>query len=101
VLACTPAAADCCLSHFHTSLVTPSCRGIFVVNQPRYMNFLWALVRPFMKKKLRERVHFIGTDVAAFHEFIDPQVLPPEFGGTLEVRGQWAYGEQALCCLAA
>jgi hypothetical protein len=62
-------------------------RGIFVVNQPRYMNFLWALVRPFMKKKLRERVHFIGTDVAAFHDFIDPEVLPEEFGGTLQVRG--------------
>jgi hypothetical protein len=44
------------------------------VKQPGYMSFLWAIVRPFMSKKMRQRVHFLGHDVAAFHEFIDPEV---------------------------
>eukprot|EP00879_Flechtneria_rotunda_P018511 GHRR01019423.1.p1 GENE.GHRR01019423.1~~GHRR01019423.1.p1 ORF type:complete len:133 (+),score=52.57 GHRR01019423.1:1211-1609(+) len=59
-------------------------RGIFIVNQPAYMRFLWAIVKPFMSKKLRQRVHFIGSNTAAFAKFIDLAVLPPEFGGTLD-----------------
>jgi hypothetical protein len=55
-----------------------------VVNQPSYMTFLWALVRPFMSQKMKARVHFIGAHTSAFHDFIDPAVLPPEFGGSLE-----------------
>ena len=55
-----------------------------MVNQPAYMSFIWAVVRPFMSEKMKSRVHFIGKDTSAFHDFIDPAVLPPEFGGTLE-----------------
>jgi hypothetical protein len=61
--------------------VAAGCRGIFLVKQPAYMNFLWALVRPFMKQKLRERVHFIGQDLAAFAQFIDPAVGGAGWGG--------------------
>jgi hypothetical protein len=43
-----------------------------------------AMVRPFMSKKMQQRVHLLGKDNEAFHEFIDPAVLPPEFGGSLQ-----------------
>lgn len=46
------------------------------------MSFMWALVRPFMSRKMRERVKMLGPDVAKLHQLIDPAVLPPEFGGS-------------------
>ncbi len=106
-----------------------------MLHQPAYMTFLWTLVRPFMKKKLRDRVHFFGSKVEvsaamgdrheyvsspthcgyshvprsrflrpqrhaiktiapcrwlcrllrqAFREYIAPEYLPAEFGGTLQ-----------------
>lgn len=38
-------------------------KAIYVVNQPWYMSALWALVRPFLKEKMRLRMHVLGTGV--------------------------------------
>lgn len=57
--------------------------GIHVINQPKYMSILWMIIKPFMKKKLRERIHLHGKDIAALHKVVDPANLPPRFGGTL------------------
>ena len=48
-----------------------------MLNQPRFMSILWALVRPFMSAKLKQRVRFLGTDVDAFTKEMDPALLPP------------------------
>ena len=56
--------------------------AIVVVNQPTYMSFMWAIVRPFMSAKMRSRVHLLGSDLNKLHELMDPADLPPEFGGT-------------------
>ncbi len=56
--------------------------AILVVNQPGFMSFLWALVRPFMSAKMRGRVHLLGADVSKLAEHMDPALLPPELGGT-------------------
>lgn len=56
--------------------------AIVVVNQPTYMSFMWAIVRPFMSAKMRSRVHLLGSDLKKLHELMDPADLPPEFGGT-------------------
>ena len=33
--------------------------GVWAINQPTYMNVLWALVRPLMKRKMRSRIHLL------------------------------------------
>ena len=73
--------------------------GIYVANQPAFMNFLWALVRPFMTPKMRERVHLLGKDVSAFAGVMDEAQLPVEFGGTLQEDPMAWFDEQ--CALEA
>ncbi len=53
------------------------------------MTFLWAIVRPFMKRKLTERIHFLGKDWSKLHAIVDPKDLPPAFEGTLEISHSW------------
>ena len=49
-----------------------------MLHQPRYMSFLWALVRPFMSLKMRARVHLLGADAAGvLPAAMDPAHLPP------------------------
>ena len=43
----------------------------------------WALVRPFLKAKLVQRLRLLGSDLAALHAVVPAAVLPPAFGGTL------------------
>ncbi|XP_066908793.1 alpha-tocopherol transfer protein-like [Halyomorpha halys] len=56
--------------------------GFHVVNQPRYMDAIYALFKPFLKEKIRERIYFHGRCYEQLHEFISPEVLPKEYGGT-------------------
>ena len=88
-------------------------KGIHVINQPWYLSVLMAIIRPFMSKKLADRVRspvplstpstllcrspcaslwtrplaqiqIYGTDLARLHERFPPEILPKEFGGTLK-----------------
>ncbi|KAG2434598.1 hypothetical protein HXX76_007493 [Chlamydomonas incerta] len=62
-------------------------RGIWLVWQPKWIGFLFALAKPFLSSKLRSRVRVFGTDLAALHAVIDPAVLPTEFGGACSDTG--------------
>ena len=73
--------------------------GIWVAKQPRFMNIMWALVRPFMSAKLRERVHLLGPEVSRFAAEMDAAALPAEFGGSLEEDPMAWFDEQ--CALEA
>lgn len=46
-------------------------------------SMFWALVRPFLKAKLVQRLRLLGSDLAALHAVVPAAVLPPAFGGTL------------------
>lgn len=59
-------------------------RGIYLVRQPWYVSLLLAVVRPFMKRKLRERIAAVGEDTGALREFFEPDQLPARFGGGFE-----------------
>lgn len=48
------------------------------------MSYLWAVVRPFMSEKMRNRVHLLGGDRSFLEGVVDPERLPQELGGTLE-----------------
>lgn len=58
-------------------------KGVHLLNQPWYVSILLSLVRPFLKQKLRERIHMHGSDFSGLYEFMDPSHLPAEFGGLL------------------
>jgi hypothetical protein len=68
--------------HFIQKCAAYRLAGIHVLRQPRFMSFLWLLVRPFMSAKMKQRVHFHGEDMGALLQFMDASQLPPELGGT-------------------
>ncbi|XP_075214786.1 alpha-tocopherol transfer protein-like [Lycorma delicatula] len=78
-------------------LVTPTCawhlanvvqdkiplrvKAVHVVNQPFYFNAIYAVFKPFLKKKLRKRIFLHGNDYESLHKHIDPEYLPEDWGG--------------------
>lgn len=72
-------------------------RGLLIINEPSYMDMLMALVRPFMSKKLLDRMALLGRGQAgmdALHQRVAPTCLPMDLGGTLE-EGPMAFLEHA------
>lgn len=57
-------------------------KGIWLFHQGLVVNILMTIVRPFLSKKMKERIRAFGTDMSALHELVDPSRLPAEFGGT-------------------
>jgi hypothetical protein len=63
---------------------------VFIINPPSWFNFIWKLVSPLINPKTRERVHVLRgqKDIQkALLEFIDPENLPVEYGGTCRCEG--------------
>ena len=57
-------------------------KGVHLINQPWYISIVLGVIKPFMKQKLRDRIHLHGTDYQSLHEHTSPSSLPPDFGGT-------------------
>ncbi|XP_058506535.1 alpha-tocopherol transfer protein [Solea solea] len=57
-------------------------RGIHLVNEPMFFRPVFAMIRPFLPDKIKQRIHMHGAD---FHDtlsdFFSPTILPPEYGG--------------------
>lgn len=60
-------------------------KAIHIVNQPKIFNVVFALFKPFLREKLRNRIIFHGTDRKSLHSHISPQNLPPVYGGTSDI----------------
>lgn len=56
-------------------------KAIHVINQPFYFNAIYAVFKPFLKKKLRKRIFLHGSDYESLHKHIDPEYLPSDWGG--------------------
>ncbi|CAN7936961.1 unnamed protein product [Ixodes hexagonus] len=52
-----------------------------IVRESYVFDLLYALLRPFIKKKMTARIHCHGYDFEKLHEQIDPSALPEEYGG--------------------
>ncbi|KAL1123714.1 hypothetical protein AAG570_001487 [Ranatra chinensis] len=59
-------------------------KAVHVLNQPFYFSALYAVFRPFLKKKLRKRIYLHGSDMSSLHKHIAPENLPVEWGGHRE-----------------
>jgi len=57
-------------------------KAVNMVNEPTILDVLLAIVRPFMKEKIKKRLKVHGNIFDKLHEIIDPSVLPPAYGGT-------------------
>ncbi|XP_073988837.1 alpha-tocopherol transfer protein-like isoform X2 [Rhodnius prolixus] len=57
-------------------------KAIHVLNQPFYFNACYSVFKPLLKKKLRKRIFLHGSDMESFHQHIDPENLPEEWGGS-------------------
>lgn len=60
-------------------------KGIHIINQPKIFQVVFALFKPFLREKLKNRIVFHGTDRASLHKFISASCLPPHYGGTSQV----------------
>lgn len=61
-------------------------RGIFACRQPWFIGLLLGIVKPFLSKKLRDRINLYGRDTDAMlaDAGLTPDQVPPEYGGTLQ-----------------
>ncbi|CAH0752717.1 unnamed protein product [Bemisia tabaci] len=57
-------------------------KAIHIVHQPLYFSALYSIFKPFLKSKLRKRIHLHGSNMESLHKHISPSVLPKEYGGT-------------------
>ena len=56
-------------------------KGLHLLNQPWYISIILSIVRPFMKQKMRQRLHMHGADFSELHEVMDPMNIPEDFNG--------------------
>lgn len=59
-------------------------KGHHVVNQPYIFNMLFALFKPFLSQKFRNRVYFHGRDCNSLLKHIDENSLPKKYGGKMD-----------------
>ncbi|KAG5886525.1 hypothetical protein JTB14_024177 [Gonioctena quinquepunctata] len=60
-------------------------KNIHIVNQPYVFKMVFALFKPFLREKLRNRLIFHGTDRKSLHQYVSPKCLPENYGGTLDL----------------
>ncbi|XP_023254044.1 alpha-tocopherol transfer protein [Seriola lalandi dorsalis] len=57
-------------------------RGIHLVNEPMFFRPVFAMIRPFLPDKIKQRIHMHGADYHdTLGDFFSPDILPPEYGG--------------------
>ncbi|CAH0752711.1 unnamed protein product [Bemisia tabaci] len=56
-------------------------RAIHIVNTPFFFEALYNCFKPFLKEKLRKRIKIHGKNFKSLHAFVEPKVLPKEYGG--------------------
>ncbi|XP_055642662.1 alpha-tocopherol transfer protein-like [Toxorhynchites rutilus septentrionalis] len=60
-------------------------KAVHFTKEPLLFNMVWALMKPFVKEKLKNRMFFHGADMKKLHKHVDADCLPANYGGTLPV----------------
>ncbi|KAI5634526.1 CRAL/TRIO domain-containing protein [Phthorimaea operculella] len=58
-------------------------KAIHIVSQPYIFNMLFAIFKPFLREKLRKRIHFHGADRESLYAHVDKMALRARHGGDL------------------
>lgn len=56
-------------------------KGVHYLNEPVIFDGIFAIVRPFMKEKILQRLHFHGKNYKELQDYIDVEHLPSDYGG--------------------
>lgn len=56
-------------------------KGFHVVNEPFFFDAVMAVLKPFLKDKIKKRIFLHGNDLNALHAFVSSDILPAEYGG--------------------
>ncbi|XP_077561973.1 alpha-tocopherol transfer protein-like isoform X3 [Haemaphysalis longicornis] len=59
-------------------------KAVHIIRESKAMDLLFVLLRPFIKRKLAQRIHFHGASYGKLYEDLPPSVLPEEYGGETE-----------------
>lgn len=60
-------------------------KAVHILNQPYIFNMAFAVFKPFIKEKLRNRIFLHGTDRSALFDHIDPKFVPIRYSGTMDL----------------
>lgn len=58
-------------------------KGIYFLNTPAVFQVVYTIAKPFLSAKLKSRLHFIGSDLSELCGVIPSELLPEDFGGTM------------------
>lgn len=58
---------------------------IHVVNNSWWISLAIKMTWPFLPQRYKDMIKFHFNNMESFYEYIDPKVLPPEYGGTKEL----------------
>ncbi|KAF7280371.1 hypothetical protein GWI33_006102 [Rhynchophorus ferrugineus] len=58
-------------------------KEVHMVKQPFIFKMVWQIFKPFIGEKLKNRIHFHGSDMSSLHKFMEPSHLPKDYGGLL------------------
>jgi len=58
--------------------------AMYAVHEPLVLRTVWAIVRPFMKAKVKRRFKTFGASYSVLYDHIPRESLTADFGGTLQ-----------------
>ncbi|XP_066588455.1 alpha-tocopherol transfer protein-like isoform X2 [Prorops nasuta] len=91
----TPQVASMVISLMVTSHPMKT-HAIHILNQSWVFDAMFAVFKPLLNAKMKEKIFFHGSDMASFHRHISPEYLPKMYGG---IREELPYHQwfNALC----
>ena len=69
---------------------------VLFVNLPRFASKLLGILKSILPKSISEQIK-VCSDLRELQEFVDPEVLPTEYGGSCDI-GLSNYEEEQLLC---
>jgi retinaldehyde-binding protein 1 len=58
-------------------------KEVHMVKQPFIFKMVWAIFKPFIKEKLKNRIFFHGSKMPSLHKHMEPSHLPKDYEGQL------------------
>ncbi|KFM57149.1 Alpha-tocopherol transfer protein-like protein, partial [Stegodyphus mimosarum] len=71
-------------------------KAMHVINNPSIFGIIFGILKPLLSKKLKSRIHLHGDNLNSLHQFIPPDILPEEFGGTQGTFGNEDFYQRLL-----
>lgn len=60
-------------------------KGIYFVNNSNIFNLVFKVFKPFIGAKLRNRIHFVGTNFETLDDALGKECLPKCYGGNFAI----------------